>query len=364
MSNILEYKCPNCAGAIKFDPGKQKMSCPYCDAEFDTETLRAYDEEQKKESKEDNINWDSYKSDSGNGDWRQGETDGIIVYSCEACGGEVIGDKSTGAASCPYCGNSVIVTKQFSGAFRPDMVIPFQLDKKAAKNKLSEFLKGKFLLPKSFKAENRIDSITGLYVPYWLFNCRTDTSMRFRATRVHHWEDSAYRYTKTDHYLLFREGDMTFERVPVDGSTKMDNTVTEAVEPFDYSQAVDFQTAYLAGFFADKYDVESEDCRQRANQRIKESAERTLRDTALGYVSCITEYSNVSMNHGDIKYALLPIWMLNTKYRDKMYTFAINGQTGKMVGNLPVDRLKFWLTFLCTSVVGAGLLSLFTMYFL
>lgn len=344
MSGILEYKCPNCGGAISFDAGRQKMKCPYCDTEFDVESLKEYDEAIKQDGNPD-ISWDPYTKDSGSGDWTQGEVDGMRSYVCEACGGEIVGDESMGATCCPYCGNPVVVAKQFSGMLKPDYVIPFKLDKKAAKEALSGFLKGKHLLPRFFKDENRIDSITGLYVPYWLFNCNTDANMRFNATRVTNWSDSTYNYHRTDYFMLLRAGNMDFERVPVDGSSKVDNRYTEAVEPFDYSQAVDFQTAYLAGYLADKYDVDAQDCVPRANQRIQESVVQAFSSTTMGYITCVPAATNINLKQGDIRYALLPLWILNTKYRDKIYTFAMNGQTGKFVGELPVDWKKFWLWF-------------------
>ena len=168
MSDINEYKCPSCGEAIEFDSHSQKMKCPYCDTEFDLETLKKYDEQLSKEAeqKDDISDW---QTDPGK-QWQEGETDGMNVYTCKSCGGEIVSDENTGATSCPYCGNPVILTERFRGALRPDMVIPFKLDKKAAKEAYYKHIKGRPLLPKVFRRENHIDEIKGIYVPFWLFD--------------------------------------------------------------------------------------------------------------------------------------------------------------------------------------------------
>lgn len=351
-STMLQYKCPCCGGAIEFDSKLQKLRCPYCDTEFEAETLREFDENQR--ATEDNSpDWGQYGADSGNGSWDAGETDNMVSYICASCGGEVIGDTNTAATVCPFCGNNVIVTQKFSGALRPDYVIPFKIDKEGAKEALKNFMKGKKLLPDSFRSENRIDSIQGVYVPFWLFNADADASMSFRATRVSHWSDSSYHYTRTSHFQVVRSGSLGFDRVPVDGSKKMDDTYMEALEPFDYSELTDFGTQYLAGYFADKYDVGAEESSARANERIKKSTAAALTATVKGYASCIPQSTNIKLRDQSIRYALLPVWLLNTEYRGKLYTFAMNGQTGRFIGSLPVDRRKYWKYWGIVSAVAA-----------
>ena len=257
------------------------------------------------------------------------------------------------ASSCPFCGNPVVVMQQFKGNLRPDFVIPFKLDKKAAKTALNEHLKGKLLLPNLFKDENHIDEIKGIYVPFWLFDSDVDAHIRYKATRIHTWSDSKYRYTKTSYYSIVREGSIAFDNVPVDGSTKMPDDIMESIEPFRFSEAVDFQTAYLAGYLADKFDVNADSSISRANQRVTESTERAFADTVDGYATVTAEGKSIRVNNGKAKYALYPVWLLNTTYKDKKYTFAMNGQTGKFVGDLPVDRGKYWKFFGIIAAAGA-----------
>ncbi|MGN0307553.1 MAG: hypothetical protein ACI4DN_04990 [Lachnospiraceae bacterium] len=340
MAALQEYKCPNCGGAIAFDSGTQKMKCPFCDTEFEMEALAAYDD-QLKEEQEDEMNWET---DPGS-QWQEGETDGLRTYSCKSCGGEIVGDENTAAAACPYCGNPVVMMGQFSGALKPDYVIPFKLDKKAAKEALKKHYGGKKLLPKVFKDENHIDEIKGIYVPFWLFNADADANIRYKGTRSRFWSDSNYDYTETSFYSIVRGGSVGFEWVPVDGSTKMADDLMESIEPFNFSEAVDFQTAYLAGYMADKYDVDANQSIERANARIKKSVENAFAATVEGYSSVTVESSSIHLKNGKAKYALYPVWLLNTTWKGQKYTFAMNGQTGKMVGDLPLDKeaYKKWL---------------------
>lgn len=338
MAQLIEYKCPCCGGAVEFNTSVQKMKCPYCDTEFEMDVLQAYNEDLQSEQG-DNMTWESQP---GN-EWQEGDTDGMRVYICQSCAGEIIGDENMGATTCPYCGNNIVIKEQFADALKPDYVIPFKLDKKAAKEGLKKHLEGKKLLPPLFKDENHLEEVKGIYVPFWLFDAEVDGHVRYRGTKIRTWSDSQYIYTQTSFFSITREGMVPFECVPVDGSTRMLDELMESLEPFDFSEAVDFQTAYLAGYLADKYDVTAEQSMERANARIKKSTEELLASTISSlYTSLIKESGNVRVQNGKAKYALYPVWVLTTKWQGKNYLFAMNGQTGKFVGELPVDKGLFW----------------------
>ena len=341
MSVLQQYKCPCCDGAIEFSSREQRMKCPYCDTEFEMETLEAYDRELKEESSDD-MTWDT----AAGGEWTEGEKEGLRVYVCQSCAGEIVTDETTGAASCPYCGNPVVMKEQFLGDLKPDFVIPFKLDKKAAVEALKRHYKGKLLLPKVFSQENHIQEIKGVYVPVWLFDTEAQANMRWKATRVRSWSDSDYICTETQHYSVTRGGTIAFDHVPVDGSTKMDDALMESIEPFDFSQAVDFRTAYLSGFLADRYDVGSEQSVARANDRIRTSTEQAFASTVGGYTTLIPVCNHVQLKNGRAKYALYPVWLLNTTWKGKNYHFAMNGQTGRFVGDLPMDKSALTRWFL------------------
>jgi len=351
LAVLQEYKCPCCGGAIAFDAGIQKMKCPYCDTEFEMEALAAYDSELRNESPDD-LHWEP----AGGESWQE---EGLRSYVCKSCGGEIIGDENTAATACPYCGNPVVMMAQFTGQLKPDCVIPFKLDKQAAVEALKKHYLGKRLLPKVFKDENHLQEIQGIYVPVWLFDAQADAHVRFKATQLRAWSDSRYDYTQTSYFALSRKGQLRFERIPVDGSSKMDDTLMESIEPYDFSQAVDFQTAYLAGYLADKYDVDAQQSIERANQRIRKSTEEAFAATAQGYTTVIPDYSSIQLQEGNTQYALYPVWILNTKWNGKTYTFAMNGQTGKLVGDLPMDKgiYKKWFTGIMAAV-SAGVFAL------
>lgn len=360
MAVLQDFKCPCCDGAIEFDSNLQKMKCPYCSSEFEMADLQAYSDALNSRL-EDNMQWDA----TAGSEWQPGETEGMRVYTCNTCGGEIVGDETIGATECPFCGNPVVVTGQFAGVLKPDLVIPFKLDKKAAMEALKKHYGGKRLLPKTFKDENRVKEVKGLYVPVWLFNADAQGHVLYKASRVRTWSDSRYRYTETSYFNVIRAGGIGFENVPVDGSTKMDDALMESIEPFDISDAVDFQTAYLAGYLADKYDVDAENSIQRANTRIKQSTEDAFRTTVQGYTSVTPISTNISLQNGTAKYALYPVWILNTQWNGQNYTFAMNGQTGKLAGDLPLDKSAYrkWL-FGLTGIISAAVFGLSYLFWL
>ena len=342
--NAVVYKCPGCGGGIKFDSDSQSMKCPYCGQTFELENVKAFNETLEAE-KPDEFDWEEYDETTGSGDWKEDESAHLKNYVCSSCGGEIVGEDTMAATHCPYCGDPVILQDRVSGMLKPDYVIPFKLDKDDAKAALANHLKNKWLLPKEFKEQNVIDKITGLYVPFWLFDADTQGSGRFRCTRVHRWSDSQYNYTRTDYFSVIREGTANFRKVPVDGSKKMDDAFMESIEPFDYSQLADFDMAYLTGYLADKYDVDAKASKPRAEERIKTSVSEFLRANVGPYATCIPESCSVRFKNGQIRYALLPVWVLNSEYKGKKYSFAMNGQTGKLVGNLPISMGKLAATF-------------------
>ena len=362
-SQVTNYKCPACTGPLHYDSKTGQMACEYCGSVFTVSQIEALLEEKNEQAEnafnaaqaaqaaqtapagndedvEDNLDVD-WDLNSAGSLWGE-ESDGLRAYNCPSCGAELICDATTAATSCPYCANPTIVPGQLSGALKPDMIVPFKLDKEAAKAALREHFKGKKLLPRAFSSENHLDEIKGVYVPFWLFDADADAEMSFNATRTRSWSDGNFNYTETRYYRLYRSGWVRFENVPVDGSVKMPDDVMESLEPFDTSKAVPFQKGYLSGFFADRYDVEAEDSVQRANERVKQSTLQAFSHTTGGYMGVNCTGSNLRLNNARAKYALLPVWILNTSWNGKNYQFAMNGQTGKFVGDLPTDKGAYW----------------------
>ena len=333
MSLLNEYKCPSCGGSIEFDSSSQKLKCPYCGTEFEVNDLVSYNEQINEVAASDT----EWESNAGN-EWQSGETDGMLVYTCNSCGGEIVTDATTAASSCPFCGNPVVMSGQLSGGLKPDLIIPFKKSKEEAKEALRRHMTGKKLLPAIFRDENHIDEIKGVYVPFWLFDADVDADCSYKATTVRMWSDRNYNYTETSYYSVLRSGDVGFADIPSDASTKVGQDLMESIEPFDMSEAVEFSTAYLSGFFADKYDITLDENRDHINDRVKKSTESMFLSTVQGYSSVTPDVSGIRYRNSRAKYALLPVWLLNTTWNGQQFKFAMNGQTGKFVGDLPADE--------------------------
>ena len=233
---------------------------------------------------------------------------------------------------------------------RPELVLPFVLDKNAAKAALKKYYRGKRFLPNAFSSQNHIEEIKGVYVPFWLFDANASGSGQYEATTSSSHRNGDYVITTTRHYDVRRAGTTQFMGVPVDGSTKMPNGHMDAIEPYDYRAFQPFSTAYLPGYMADKYDEDADTCQARAHSRMQNSVSSELSASITGYNSVSTLSENISIDYTAKHYALLPVWMLHTKWQGKDYLFAMNGQTGKLVGDLPVDNRKVAAWFAGISV--------------
>lgn len=336
---VMEYKCPSCGGGLHFGDENQRMRCPYCDSEFDVDQVLTYNAHLD-ESAQPDFQWEQSSSQV----WSEEDQNVLHTFQCPSCGGEIVTEQTTAATFCPYCDNPTIIPGRVSGGLKPDAVIPFKLGKDDAKAAFLNLCKGKPLLPRLFTEEQRVEKISGIYVPFWLYDCESDFRGHYKATRVHHWSDSKYIYTRTEHYHLSRAADAAFVSIPMDASKKMENAIMESIEPYDYSQLVDFETAYLSGYLADKYDVEAIEGQDRVRQRVDESVTSMIGATMVGYTTVLPIFRQLNVTHGRARYVLLPVWMLHTKYKDKTYVFAMNGQTGKMTGSFPIcpKRTAAW----------------------
>ncbi len=335
MDAINSYKCPCCGAPLVF-LGDQ-LHCDSCENTYPVETMTQMSEGMAQAGGESRYDWENYVPRS----YEDNSGINLANYNCPSCGAEITGDDTLGSTVCPYCGQATIVKGQFEGTLRPDYIIPFKVDKKDAMKAFENDFKNAPFLPDEFKSKKKIEEMAGVYVPFWMFDCDCDAAITYNAERITTWSDSNYEYTKTDFYKLFRAGSVGFANIPVDGSQKADDAYMEAVEPYNYNDAVDFNGAYLSGYLADKYDVSAEESIQRANERVRNSTVAAFNDTiGAGYLAVNPESTRVSFSNGKIRYSLLPVWMLNIKYSDKIYKFAINGQTGKVVGDYPVDQGK------------------------
>ena len=354
-AQVTNYQCPNCLAGLRFDGQTGQLACDSCDNSFEVAIIEQLYSDKAETAASAGVEpqWDITMNNS----FSEQEAAYMRGYTCPSCAAEIICEQTTAATSCPYCGNPTVVPGQFSEQLKPDYIIPFKLDKQAAVDALAKYYKGKKFLPKDFSGASHLDEIKGVYVPFWLYNGETDAYMRFRATKSRSYTSGNYRVTETDHYRVTREGNVAFQMVPADGSSKMPNAHMDSIEPFDYNDLKPFSLGYLPGFLADKYDEDADMCSKRANERIIQSTEDVIRNTITGYTTVTREYSNINLKKGDVRYALMPVWLLSTKWKDKSFLFAMNGQTGKLIGDLPVDRAKYWGWFFGIAAPLAAILA-------
>ena len=364
-SQVTNYKCPACTGPLHFVGASGKLECDFCGGKYDVADIErlyagkeaaAVEASEKAEAKAEanrqkmaDMEAQGWDTSGLTSDWGA-EADGMKAYSCPSCGAELICDASTAATFCPYCGNPTVVPGQFSGTLKPDFVIPFKLSKEDAVAALKNHYKGKPLLPKAFTNGNHIEKLQGVYVPFWMFDGRAEGVVDYEGCIIHEYETGDTEVTETEHYDVRRGGSIAFEKVPVDASSKMPDDYMDSIEPYDYTELKPFSTAYLPGFLADKFDITVEQSRERADGRCENTLSAALRDTVKGYDFCHLNGGDISLKRGKVHYALLPVWILNTRWNDKDFLFAMNGQTGKLAGELPVSNGKFWALFFAIAV--------------
>ena len=354
---ITNYQCPACTGPLRFDPVTGKLVCDHCGSSYETAEIEALYAQADENAAQAAQAAEEVGTPEGS-PWSEAEEAGLKVYTCPSCGAELICDQTTAATSCPYCGNPSIVPGELSGSLRPDWVIPFKLTKEQAVEALKAHYKKKPLLPKLFSSQNHLEEIKGVYAPFWLYDGETEGSAAFHATKVRHWREGKYDVTETSHFECLRRGGLRFRRIPVDGSAKMPDEHMDAIEPYDFGELQPFSTAYLPGYMADKYDVDAAQAEERARTRAEGSTAAALEATVTGYTSVTRESAEIEYHRTALHYALLPVWLLSTKWNGQNYLFSVNGQTGRLVGDLPISRgrLYAWLFGIWGVVAVAALL--------
>ena len=315
----VNYKCPGCGADIPFSAEKQCWVCSYCGGEFQLEEL-------EKSQKENVVKKDILVEDKD-------------VYRCESCGAEIIADENMTATFCVYCGNTAILKDRIHNSRVPDYIIPFKKVKDDAVKAFVKVVKYKPLVPREFKTKKNIEKITGIYIPFWAYDFYVSGKINFSATDIHTWSDVRNRYTKTDRFNVTCSGEMSYDKVLADGSSRFSDDLMDSLEPFDYQGLISYNQAFLAGFLSEKYDVDNDTAILRAKERTVNTTISLVKEKVRHQTSTMTSHS-LDIKNNEVNYILLPVFMVNTKFHDKQYTFAMNGQTGKIVGDLPISLLR------------------------
>lgn len=350
----VSFKCPGCAASLVFDADKQKMTCEYCGTEISMEDVAAVspilsDEAMQKEDKRDEEIRGSGEAipvtaeDSAAPvmvDESAAWDEESVQYVCNSCGATVITDQNTTATFCAFCGSPTIIAERLVQERTPDYVIPFQYGREAAINGFFEWCKAGRFTPVQFVKKENVEKITGLYVPFWLFDTEAEMNLSAEGKKVSSSTTGRSTYTTTSYFKIIRSRHVDWNNIPLDGATRIDDKLMEIVEPFEYEDLKPFDMKYLAGFFADKYDLSAEKLMERLTKRLSSYVDRIFKESTKSYNSVSKVYDTTRYLEPTFHYALMPVWILYYKYLGKTYTFAMNGQTGKIAGDPPVSRVK------------------------
>ena len=341
----LNYKCPKCGGPLQFNPETQKFLCEYCFSDFtEQEVQQRYAEREQQQTRDEREVEAQAAKGEDNGDY-------AVSYSCPSCGAEIITTASTAATQCVYCQNPVVLGGRLSGEFKPDTVIPFAIDKKKAIDDFMKLCKKRKFLPKGFTSSKQFEKMQGVYFPYWYIDEQMRSSVTATGKTERTWTSGNRRYTETSTYRLYRTGDIMIQnvaesalRVTEENSEKADIKVSQktkqemlsCVHPFDLSKERPFSMSYLSGFQAEKRDISQQDLTAQVAQRMDDYAKTLLQNTMNQYSSISIENYNDETFSQNWRYSLLPVWIVTYKFNGEILPFAINGQTGKTYGKLPI----------------------------
>lgn len=336
----VTYKCPNCDGGLIFNPGTQDFECEYCTSHFsqtELELSRKKEEEQKKAE-------------------QQEQEEGAALYSCPSCGAEVVAEETTAATFCYYCHNPVVLSERLGGKFEPDYVIPFAIDKIKAVNSFLAWARQKKFVPEDFTSSKQIEKISGVYFPYWMLDSQLHMTFQAQGTKERTWRTGDRKHTETKYYHVFREGEVRFTEVIKDAMWNEHRELIQGVLPFTISEAKKFEPAYLSGFRAEKRTIETKELEEEVNRQLEDQARSVLRSSVEGYTTVTSGDARKLKDTTNWNYTLMPVWILTYRSRNKeLYYFAMNGQNGKVNGELPLDKGKLLKTSALISAAVFGI---------
>ena len=318
---VIDFKCPNCGSDMVYDSESGMLSCHSCGRTDDIKLMP------------DPLKRNVFSEDEAN------------EYHCKSCGAVVITDADTTATSCSFCGSVIVLGDRLTGKLAPALVIPFSISKEEAMRAFRKWCRNGRLTPNGFMTADRVKGISGMYVPFWLYELNNAVEVHAHGTRVSTYTKGDYRYTETQHFDVYRKIRLNYVDVPIDASEKMNDELMDKLEPFPYDQLKSFKTAYLAGYVAEKYNFDEKELFPRAKNKIHPFIEEYIRSTMTQYTTVNYTNKQIDTKLGHAEYALLPVWVLHYDYNKLEYTFAMNGQTGKVVGKPPISKRKVMAWF-------------------
>ena len=340
---VISFKCPYCDGELIFDPASGQYKCEYCLSKFTQEEV---DNQTKSTGTSENPSKTSVKKEEK---IQQGEA---VVYNCPSCGAEIVTDATTAATFCYYCHNPVILGGRLEGEYLPDKIIPFEISKEQAVKSFLAYVGKKKFIPKAFFSKKQIESITGVYFPYWNYNAKIKNVLQGDGRIIRSWTTGDIRYTETKHYQVMRKGEVTLNHMSENALQKANAEIAKGVLPYDFEKMKDFNMGYLSGFMAEKRDIEKASLKEQMRSLAQNCTNTLMRDTVEGYDAFTEEHSDIQFTKEEWQYCLLPVWTITYKGRDgKIYYYSMNGQTGEVCGELPVDKKKLAIVSVSVSAV-------------
>lgn len=344
--SVTNYKCPACGAPISFNPKIGGFKCEFCFSAHTEEELTAYLQQLKSGSTEPQTD-DTAQS---------GAQGPVKSYQCNNCGAEVVAGDTATTSFCYYCHSPVVLEDRLKGDFKPDLLIPFSIDKKTAVQKFLEWAGKKKYVPNDFTSTMQQEKITGMYLPYWQADITAAVDYHAVGVNTTHWTDGDYAYTKVDKYQVDRSGTVSLNNLQKCAFSKINEALINGIEPYDKEGVKPFSAGYLAGFFAENYTENKETITPALIARAKETTGNIIASSS--HCSRFEkEQDNTRYKAAAHRYVLLPSWILTYIYKGKTYVFAVNGQTGKSYGELPLNKGKAFLSsFIKGAVVSALLL--------
>ncbi len=371
MSSSTTFYCPSCGAGLRYDPEKKKFVCDYCLSEFEKDELDALEEKAREKAEEEErthpepIDDFSDESEEADDSEERATEDAeysthISEYICPSCGAEILADENTAATFCYYCHNPVINAKRMSGAYKPDKIVPFAFDKEQAIEKFLNYTKKKTFVPKDFFKREQVEKLTGIYYPFWVTDADVAAKLVARATRVHSWQMGDKQYTETSYFNITREGNVHFEDLCNLALDKEDRDMIEGILPFPSDSHLPFSMSYTSGFMAKKRDLDKSVFKNDLNDRMRRYSTELLQRDIQGYATVSPRERSVRLKNAHYDYTLFPVWVLTYRKKGskKVYTYALNGVTGKFYGELPVDYRKLTLLAGLTALAVGALVFL------
>lgn len=332
-----DKKCPQCGGVMDFNPSSGNLKCPYCDYE---EAIKVQNDTPQKAEE-----LDFYAAEhTANRDWGI-ETKTVL---CKSCGAESIYDALQTSAVCPFCGSNQVMEANEEDTIAPGGVVPFQVSDKEASELFHKWIHKRWFCPKLAKDSAKPKRFKGIYLPYWTFDADTFTSYKgeYGIDHTKNDKDGNTRVETSWHRTSGTYSEFINDELVI-ASKNHDMLILHKLEPFNTEDNKVYKPEYIAGFVAERYSLGLKDAWKKAISSIKE----TLKDNIsheiktqqhadrVRNLNLNTDFSNITY-----KYLLLPIWVSNFKYNDKVYQFMVNGQTGKVAGKTPISIPKIIIT--------------------